>query len=61
MVLEGDPEVTLKDGQKKRFGPGQGLVEVVGTAHNGRNVGTVPVKLVVFYAGAVGMPLTVRP
>jgi quercetin dioxygenase-like cupin family protein len=50
MVLEGDLEVTLKDGQKKRFGPGQGLVEVVGTREARR-----------FYAGAVGMPLTVKP
>lgn len=61
MVLEGTLEVTLKDGQKKQVGPGQGLVEVVGTVHNGRNIGTGPVKLVVFYAGAVGTPLTVKP
>jgi quercetin dioxygenase-like cupin family protein len=61
MVLEGTLEVTLKDGQKKQIGAGQGLVEVVGTVHNGRNIGTVPVKLVVFYAGAVGTPLTVKP
>jgi len=61
MVLEGTLEVTLKDGQKKHVGPGQGLVEVVGTVHNGRNTGTVPVKLVVFYAGAIGTPLTVKP
>ncbi|MGQ0526052.1 MAG: cupin domain-containing protein [Betaproteobacteria bacterium] len=61
MVLEGTLEVTLKDGQTKRVGPGQGLVEVVGTVHNGRNIGTVPVRLVVFYAGAIGMALTVKP
>lgn len=61
MVLEGTLEVTLKDGQKKRVGPGDGLVEVVDTLHNGRNVGAVPVKLIVFYAGAVGMALTFQP
>jgi quercetin dioxygenase-like cupin family protein len=61
MVLEGTLEVTLKDGQFKRVGPGQALVEVVGTVHNGRNIGTGPVRLVVFYAGAVGMALTVKP
>jgi quercetin dioxygenase-like cupin family protein len=61
MVLEGTLEVTLKDGQTKRVGPGQALVEVVGTVHNGRNIGTGPVRLVVFYAGAVGMALTVKP
>jgi quercetin dioxygenase-like cupin family protein len=61
VVLEGTLEVTLKDGQKKRVGPGEGLIEVVATLHNGRNVGKVPVKLIVFYAGAVGQALTFKP
>lgn len=61
VVLEGTLEVTLKDGQKKRVGPGEGLVEVVDTLHNGRNVGAQPVKLIVFYAGAVGKALTFKP
>lgn len=61
MVLEGTLEVTLKDGRKKRLAAGEALVEVVDTLHNGRNVGTQPVKLVVFYAGAVGKALTVKP
>lgn len=61
MVLQGTLEVSLKDGRRKRIGAGEGLIEVVDTLHNGRNVGTEPVKIVVFYAGAVGMPLTVKP
>jgi quercetin dioxygenase-like cupin family protein len=61
MMLEGTLEVTLKDGKKKRLSAGEGLVEVVDTLHNGRNVGKGPVRLVVFYAGAVGKPLTVKP
>jgi quercetin dioxygenase-like cupin family protein len=61
MVLEGTLEVTLKDGKTKRLGPGEAIAEVVDTLHNGRNVGTTPVKLVVFYAGVVGTPLTVKP
>ena len=61
MVLEGTLEVTLKDGRTKRIGASEALVEVVDTLHNGRNVGKGPVKLVVFYAGAVGVPLTVKP
>lgn len=60
-VLEGTLEVTLKDGRKKRLTAGEALVEVVDTLHNGRNVGGQPVKLIVFYAGAVGRPLTVKP
>ena len=61
VVLEGTLEVTLKDGRKKRVGPGEGLIEVVSTLHNGRNIGTVPVKLIVFYAGAVGKALSYQP
>lgn len=58
LMLEGTLEVTLRDGRSKRFGPGEAIVEVVDTAHNGRNVGDTPVKLVVFYAGAAGGGLT---
>ena len=59
-VLEGELEVRLKDGSLKRVGPGQALAEVVNTLHNGRNVGSVPVRLVVFYVGAAGSTLTVK-
>ena len=59
-VLEGTLEVTLKDGQVKRLNPGDALAEVVNTTHNGRNVGPVPVKIVVFYAGTPGQPLTLK-
>jgi len=34
-------------------------VEAVDTAHNGRNVGDRPLKLVVFYASEVGKELTI--
>ncbi|MDG4551860.1 MAG: cupin domain-containing protein [Candidatus Contendobacter sp.] len=59
-VLEGTLEVTLKDGQVKRLNPGEALAEVVNTTHNGRNVGAVPVKIMVFYAGTPGQPLTIK-
>jgi quercetin dioxygenase-like cupin family protein len=61
MVLEGTLEVTLKDGKTRRVNAGEAIAEVVDTWHNGRNVGGTPLKLVVFYAGAAGTPLTVRP
>lgn len=60
VVLEGELEVHLKSGEVKRIKPGEGLAEVVNTLHNGRNVGPVPVKLVVFYTGTVGQKLTVK-
>lgn len=58
LVLAGELEVTLKDGQVNRLHAGDALAEVVDTPHNGRNVGSEPVKLIVFYAGAVGQPLS---
>lgn len=64
LLLEGEMEVTLKDGSKKRLKAGDAVAEVVGTWHNGRNPGYTPAKLVVFYAGVEEMPLTtpaVRP
>lgn len=57
MVLEGELEVSLKDGRRNRLKAGDALAEVVNTAHNGRNVGTVPVRLAVFYAGSKGQHL----
>ena len=58
MILEGSLEVLLKDGSNKLLQPGDALAEVVNTWHNGRNIGDTPVKIVVFYAGAVGSQLT---
>lgn len=58
MVLEGELEVRLKDGKTKYLKSGEALAEVVNTLHNGRNMGSTPVKLIVFYAGAVGQTLS---
>jgi quercetin dioxygenase-like cupin family protein len=60
VITQGILEVTLRDGRIKRLQAGEALIEVVNTEHIGRNVGDVPVKLVVFYAGAVGQVLTVK-
>ncbi len=60
MVLEGTLEVTLKDGRVKALQAGDALAEVVNTTHNGHNIGNVPVKLVVFYAGTFGQNLTIK-
>jgi quercetin dioxygenase-like cupin family protein len=59
MVTEGELEVHLKDGSVKRLKAGDMLAEVVNTLHNGHNVGTGPVKLVVVYTGAADSTLTV--
>lgn len=60
MVLEGELEVQLKNGNRRSLKAGDAIAEVVGTLHNGRNTGAVPVKIVVFYAGAVGQRTSVK-
>lgn len=60
LVLEGELEVQLKNGVVNRLKAGETLAETVNTLHNGRNVGSVPLKLVVFYTGAVGQKLSVK-
>ena len=60
LVLEGTLEITLEDGSVNHLEAGQAAAEVVNTLHNGRNVGTVPVKLVVFYAGVRGQAVTAK-
>lgn len=58
-IIAGELEVVLKKtGERKVFRAGDAFVEVVNTWHAGTNVGTEPVKLVVFYIGEKGMQLT---
>jgi quercetin dioxygenase-like cupin family protein len=58
MVLEGELEVELQDGRRLTLKAGDGLAEVFERAHNGRNTGSVPMKVLVFYAGVADQPLT---
>jgi quercetin dioxygenase-like cupin family protein len=60
MIIEGTLDVMLKDGSVNHLKAGDPLVEVVDTAHNGRNTGTVPVKIMVFYTGTVNSVLTIK-
>lgn len=59
MVLEGELDVTLKTGETMTLKAGDAAAEVVDKLHNGRNVGTTPVKLVVMYAGTSKDRLTI--
>jgi quercetin dioxygenase-like cupin family protein len=59
-VLKGAVEVETSQGRKAVFRAGESVVEVLGTMHRGRAL-EGPVEIVVFYAGAKGVPTTVRP
>jgi quercetin dioxygenase-like cupin family protein len=60
LIMEGELEVSLQDGTKKLLKAGDSVIEVVNTPHNGRSVGKVPVKLMVFYTGTVGKATTLK-
>lgn len=59
-VQHGSLDVETASGDKQRFEEGDAVVEVMNTLHRGRAVGG-PVDIVVFYAGAEGVPTTVLP
>ena len=59
LVLEGELVVELKDGRTKNLKAGDTLAEVIGTLHNGKNTGKVPLKIAVFYAGNTELKNTI--
>jgi quercetin dioxygenase-like cupin family protein len=56
-VVAGEIRVETKDGQVAHFRTGQIIPETVTTVHRGVTA-EQPVKLLVFYAGATGLPLS---
>lgn len=60
VVLEGELKVELESGEVLFLKAGNAAAEVVNVLHNGKNTGTVPAKLVVFYTGDTDHPLTVN-
>ncbi len=56
--MEGTLKVLMGDGAAIIFEKGQAILEVRNTAHNGINIGKDTVRLIVFYTGAVGEPLS---
>lgn len=59
-VLLGEVEIETADGKKTVLKAGESAIEVMRTVHRGRAIGG-PAEIVVFYAGAVGVPNTVFP
>ena len=53
-VVAGKLSVELADGKVLNFRAGDAIIEVVNTPHNGKNSGTEPVRLAVFYLGSEG-------
>lgn len=59
-MLSGTLNVELEGKPAHVLLPGEAMVEVVNTPHNGINKGTEPVVLVMFATGEVGKPISIR-
>lgn len=59
-VVSGKLSVELEDGKLLSFAAGDVIIEVVNTLHNGRNRGSEPVQLAVFYLGAESTPNVIK-
>lgn len=59
VLLSGELTVVTSDGKTLRMKAGDPNVEVAGTLHYGINPGKAPAEILVVYAGAEGLPVTV--
>jgi hypothetical protein len=56
-IISGELTLEKKDGTAKHFVAGQALTELVDRTHRGLT-GDAPAVVIVFYAGAAGLPLS---
>ena len=61
LVLEGTMTVEFEDGARQTFKAGSGFLEVVNTVHSAKNLGEVPLRLLVVFVGEEGKPNLIRP
>lgn len=57
-MLEGELTVSYPGGVKKTYKQGDAVMEAVNTLHNGKNTGTVPVRILVVFMGVGGQANT---
>lgn len=60
VLISGQLTVTTKAGDTLHLKAGDPIVEVVNTWHYGKNEGTGPADIIVFYAGVEGQAITVK-
>jgi quercetin dioxygenase-like cupin family protein len=60
-VLEGTMTVEFEDGARQTFKTGSGFLEVVNTVHSAKNLGEVPLRLLVVFVGEEGKPNLIQP
>ena len=60
VLLKGELTVVTEDKKILHLKAGDPIVEVVNTWHHGKNEGTEPAEIIVFYAGISGAPVTIK-
>lgn len=60
VLTKGELMVVTREGKTLHLKAGDAIVEVVDTWHYGRNDGEEPAQIIVFYAGVVDVPITVK-
>jgi quercetin dioxygenase-like cupin family protein len=59
-LVSGELTVIAKDNKKLHLKAGDSIVEIVNKRHYGKNEGTDTAEIIVFYAGEVNKPITVK-
>ena len=60
VLLAGELTVVTEDNRTLHLKAGESIVEVVDKWHYGKNEGNKTAEILVFYAGAVDMPITIK-
>jgi len=60
VLLKGKLTVVTKTGEVLHLKAGDPIIEIVNQWHYGKNEGREPAEIIVFYAGAVGEPITIE-
>jgi quercetin dioxygenase-like cupin family protein len=60
LLLSGELTVITEDDKMLHLNAGDPIVEVVNKWHYGKNTGKVPAVILVFYAGVIDMPITIK-
>ncbi|WP_343211977.1 cupin domain-containing protein (plasmid) [Aliisedimentitalea scapharcae] len=58
-MLEGELTVDYGEHGTRTYTAGEAVYEAMATSHNGQNTGDVPVRILVVFAGAKGIPNSV--
>lgn len=60
ILLKGELTVVTEDNKTLHLKAGDSIVELVNKWHYGKNEGNKPAEIIVFYAGILGTPITIK-